>query len=228
MGTLSTREARAFYDRFGARQDDQAFYESRALAQLVDQGAFEQAGSVFEFGCGTGRFARELLEQRLPDTATYLGTDISATMVGLAGERLAPFGARARVIQGGGEVDIALPDRSVDRVVSTYVLDLLPVDSARAFIDEAGRVLRADGRLCLVGITPGVTPISRLVMGAWRRLFARKPVWVGGCRPTRVAEMLPPQAWQLRFHTVVVAWGIASEVLVATPVGPIAAQASAP
>ena len=54
-------------------------------------------------------------------------------------------------------------------------------------------------------------------MGAWRWLFARNPSWVGGCRPTVLAEHLSPTDWVIRFHGTVVAWGVASEVLVASP-----------
>ena len=86
---LDRGQVRAFYDRFGARQDAQAFYEDAALTELVLHADFEAAGRVYELGCGTGRFARRLLERHLPDGATYLGVDLSATMVELARGRLA-------------------------------------------------------------------------------------------------------------------------------------------
>jgi len=35
MRTLSHQQAKAFYDRFGAKQDSQAFYEDRAVQELV-------------------------------------------------------------------------------------------------------------------------------------------------------------------------------------------------
>jgi hypothetical protein len=56
MRMLSHEEARAFYDWFGARQDSQRFYEDPALCDLLGHADFGEARSVFEFGCGTGRF----------------------------------------------------------------------------------------------------------------------------------------------------------------------------
>jgi hypothetical protein len=53
MKTLSHHEAKAFYDRFGARQDGQAFYEDGALQELVRHARFAHAREVVEFGCGT-------------------------------------------------------------------------------------------------------------------------------------------------------------------------------
>lgn len=217
MPVLRTEQAKAYYDWFGAKQDSQAFYERSALELLVAHGAFDSAAAVFEFGCGTGRFALDLLQHHLPGTASYRGTDISTTMVEIARGRLAVFGERANVSLSAGAVVIPLEDHCVDRVVSTYVLDLLPPEATREFLDEARRVLRADGLLCLVGITRGTTLLSRAVMGAWQWLFDRKPSWVGGCRPTQLKTQIPVSGWTIRFHEVVVAWGIASEVVVAAP-----------
>jgi hypothetical protein len=71
-------DARRFYDRFGSRQDTQGFYENPALDDLVKYADFEHARSVLEFGCGTGFFARRLLETDLPVKAHYLGLDIKS------------------------------------------------------------------------------------------------------------------------------------------------------
>ena len=214
--TLTPGEAKSFYDRFGSKQDRQTFYEAAALEQLVASSSFANARSVFEFGCGTGRVALGLLEHHLRPDAVYRGTDISTTMVELATARLAPFGDRAAVTLASGKIAFPLQDRSVDRVLSTYVLDLLSCPAVHAFLAEARRVLQPGGLLCLVGITHGTTPLARIVMGAWQWLFVQKPHWVGGCRPTRFAEHLAPAEWKIRFRTVTVAWGIASEVVVAS------------
>ena len=74
---LSPSAIRAFYDRFGKKQDSQAFYENPALDDLIGHADFQAAGYVFEFGCGTGRFALHLVERLLPASSRYLGYDIS-------------------------------------------------------------------------------------------------------------------------------------------------------
>jgi len=216
MRTLSIEEARAFYDKFGRKQDRQAFYEAPALEALRANLDLSGARSVFEFGCGTGRFAAELLRVALSPDARYLGVDVSATMLRIASERLAPFAPRATVLPADGAPRFPVADASVDRVISTYVLDLLPEASIREALGEARRVLGTGGSMGLVGITAGTTPLSRVVMGAWSRISVRRPRWVGGCRPLDLAGLLGT-AWRIRFRRVVVAWGIASEVLVASP-----------
>lgn len=216
MRTLTAEEAKTYYDKFGATQDKQTFYEDRALNALCANAAFQDAQSVFEFGCGTGGFALRLLQHYLPGTSQYFGTDISSTMVALASKRVASFAPRASVTLAS-ELSLPLESATVDRFVSTYVLDLLPTSGQQQILAEARRVLRPNGLLCLAGITFGISPPSRFVMAVWQSLFARNPNWVGGCRPCRITDYLATEAWSIRFRTVVVAWGVASEVVVASP-----------
>jgi SAM-dependent methyltransferase len=212
---MTVEEARRFYDAFGSKQDKQDFYEAPALSALVAHSDLAHARSLFELGCGTGRFAAELLTRSLPPTAQYRGVDVSRTMVALASARLAPFADRATVTQTAGAPVFDLPAGSQDRFLSTYVLDLLPPEVIRQVVDEAHRVLAPGGLLCLAGITAGTTGVSKLVMGAWRRLAVLRPALVGGCRPIRVTDFVDGSRWELRHHEVVVAYGVASEVLVA-------------
>ena len=215
--TLTHEQAKAFYDGFGNKQDKQSFYEESALSALLANAAFDQAHSVFELGCGTGRFASDLLNHHLPAGAKYFGTDVSSTMVELASKRLAPFASRARVALVQGQAKAPVDDASVDRFVSTYVFDLLAMSEQLQWLAEAARVLRPNGLLCVAGITHGITPISRAAMALWQRLFALNPRWVGGCRPARVVELLATDSWNVRFRAVVVSWGVASELVVAAP-----------
>jgi len=217
MRTLSLDDARAFYNRFGAKQDEQAYYEDAALDALLQHAGFEHACVVYEFGCGTGRFAERALEDLLPGSSWYRGMDISETMVSIAQNRLGRFGDRAQVWKSDGAMRIDAPDGSVDCVVSTYVLDLLPETAIVEFLDEAARVLTDDGRLCVAGLTSGTTLRSRATMFLWRMAHWIRPVWVGGCRPIRVAAMLDPAKWRVEHTGTVVARGIPSEVLVARP-----------
>jgi SAM-dependent methyltransferase len=212
---LTRAQARAFYDRLGARQDSQAFYEDRAVAELVLRADFEQARAVFELGCGTGRLAGRLLAEWLPESAFYLGVDVSPVMERLARERVARFGERAEVRLVSGEPPVEVAGGSFDRFLTTYVLDLLPEDEIRAWLAEAHRLLRPGGRLLLVGLTRGTTPLSGLVAGVWSGVHALSARLVGGCRPLELIPLLAEAQWESAQRKVVVAWGIPSEVVVA-------------
>jgi ubiquinone/menaquinone biosynthesis C-methylase UbiE len=129
---LTHQQARAFYDRLGAKQDWQAFYELLATNNLIAHADFDQAQSVFECGCGTGAFAERLLSSHLPPHATYLAVDSSATMAAFARTRLARFGDRVAVRQTDGSLQFDKLSGSFERLVSNYVLDLRSVKILRA------------------------------------------------------------------------------------------------
>ena len=212
---LSRQQARDYYDRFGSKQDRQGFYEDAPLADLVAHARFGEAVAVAEFGSGTGRFAENLLAEELPESATYAGFDVSGTMVELASRRLARFGARVSVTRTAGAPTLPLANQSVDRVVSTYVLDLLTLGDVDAVLREAHRVLVAGGLLAVTGLAPGTTLLSSAIGGLWTLVHRLSPTLVGGCRPLRVVGRLAEREWRVDYHRVVIAAGIPSEVLIA-------------
>ncbi len=219
---LSHEAARAFYDRLGAGQDTQRFFEDPATHDLIAHAEFERAEHVLEFGCGTGRFARELLQDHLPQGASYRALDQSSTMVRLTRERLATFGARVTVEQSEGSPHFDVAPGSLDRIVSNYVLDLLSEEDMRLFVAQAERALAPGGKLCLVSLTGGTTPLSRLFIWGWKHMHALSPRLVGGCRPIEILDSLNDTRWHVEHLNVVTALGMPSEVVVACTSGVLA------
>jgi SAM-dependent methyltransferase len=214
---LTRQQARDFYDRFGRRQDRQAFYEKVALDRLIELGDFGSAEAIVEFGCGTGKFAQQLMEEHVQGNGTYIGFDLSETMVQLTRKRLVPFGVRASVVRTDGRPRVPLPPTSCDRFVSTYVLDLLSNQDISRTLAQAWKVLRPGGLLCLTGLTYGTTLLSRWVVAAWLAVHSLRPSLVGGCRPISLTDFLGPASWKVLYSTTLVAWGVPSEVLIARP-----------
>lgn len=213
--TLSHDEARRVYDRIGARQDSQAFYEDRATAVLLAHGGFREARRVFELGCGTGRLAERLLEKHLPSYALYRGVDLSPRMVELARARLARFAPRAEVRLSDGDPHLEERNGEWDRWLSSFVLDLLSEDEIAATLREAHRILRPGGLLCAAGLSGGTGPISRASASLWSALHRVAPRLVGGCRPLELSDHLPRTQWRLRRHEKLAPYGIPSEAVVA-------------
>jgi ubiquinone/menaquinone biosynthesis C-methylase UbiE len=207
-------DAKRFYDRFGTLQDAQ-FYERAALRRLVADSDFEHASAVFELGCGTGRLASRLLEQRLGEGARYVGVDVSSTMIAIASRRLARWRDRATLSRVDGTASLPYADASFDRFVATYVFDIFPDSTITDVVCDAHRLLMTDGKLCVITSTEGVGPISRLVSAAWKRLYEINPGVVGGCRPLQRRSWLDNRDWSVEHSEVVTSWGISSEIVVA-------------
>jgi SAM-dependent methyltransferase len=212
---LSADEARRFYNWLGPRQDWQRFFENPAVRDMVRHAAFQDARAVIEFGCGTGRFAEELLDEQMPPAARYVGFDVSPRMVDLARSRLSRFAPRAAIRLTDGSPRFDEADRSCDRFVSTYTLDLLPEDHIRAVVSEAHRLLQPGGLIGLVSLTHGATAPARVIERAWLAVHSRRPILVGGCRPLFLTEFVPGPDWSVHRSCVITRYGMSSEVLVA-------------
>ncbi len=211
---LDSASVQAYYDHFGKKQDSQGFYEDPALDDLVAHASFPDARHVFEFGCGTGKLAASLLEKHLPFSTSYLGCDVSPVMIGLTKRKLATYGERAQAVLSDGAVWFPLSDRSVDRVVASYVLDLLSEADIGQFFAEAHRVMMPGGKVCIASLTRGINVPSRIVSSLWMSVFRLSPALVGGCRPIHVDDFVNPQEWLVVHRRVVTPFEVPSEVLI--------------
>ena len=215
MGVFSTSQARDFYDRFGARQDSQAFYEDAAVKRSLEVSGMHQARNILEFGCGTGRFAEQLFLNHLSDNCRYTGIDVSSTMIGLSTERLGKFGDRSVLIETGDGLSAAKDRGPFDRIYSNYVLDVLSKDACDQFFNAAFDLLSDNGLLCLISLTYGTTLSSRMVTGIWRALFRVRSSIVGGCHPIYLHSFADRRRWKIVLDETIVQWGVPSEVFIA-------------
>lgn len=213
--TLTPAQAREFYDRLGARQDWNRFYEQAAIDRMIQQGDFGNAHHVVEVGCGTGRIAERLLARYLPADATYLGLDLSATMVNLATERLARHGRRAQIVKTDGSVILDARSESADRFFTNYVFDLLSREDIATLVGEAHRVLAPDGLLCAVSLTHGRSTVTKMFSAGWLSLWKFEPSLLGGCRPIELLEFIPHSDWRILHMDIVRSLALSSEVVIA-------------
>lgn len=216
---LSYNEAKIFYDSFGTKQDKQ-LYEEAAIVDLLEHGEFDTAKNIVEFGCGTGKLAARLLKNVLSSDCHYICIDISQTMVDLCRQNITPFSARAKCCENDGTPKIAVPDQSADRFISTYVLDLLTEKDVMNLQGEAYRILLPGGYLCLASLTHGITFTSRIVEFFWNCLYKLKPSIVGGCRPINLKSYLQSDKWRIIHDSIIVSYGVPSEVLIAIRLEP--------
>lgn len=213
--TPDRQQLRAFYDRFGIRQDRQAWYEDAATDRMIAWSGLPTSRAVLEIGCGTGRLAQRLLDGVLPDDATWTGVDISATMIALAETRTSPWPDRRILHHADVMTMSSLQGGHYDHVLASYVLDLMPDREVDEILSRARRWLAPRGRLCVVNLTDGGGPLTGAVSLAWRALHQIAPLRVGGCRPLSLLGKLDQHDWHIVHHSVVTAWGLSSEVLVA-------------
>lgn len=113
---------------------------------------------VLDFGCGCGRIARRLALAAAPIPKRYVGCDLHAGMIAWDNQNLAPrlpgfTFIHQNVFNRGFNPDPRLPhtapfpaeDGAVSLLVALSVFTHLTQDQAAVYLDEVGRVLRADG-----------------------------------------------------------------------------------
>lgn len=213
---FSVQQAARFYNRLGGALDTQAFYEKPAQDDLAVHLNLENCRAVVEFGCGTGRFAAQLLERVMPPDAIYLGLDVSGTMVGLATRRLARYGSRAQVMLTDGTPQLDCGAQTSDVFISCYVFDLLPEQAIRAVLSEAHRILVPGGMLGVVSLTHGPTFFSGRVTATIQRLNTLSPWLTGGCRPIDLRCFLSDQNWSIAYTNTVNSYGVPSQIVAAS------------
>lgn len=118
----------------------------------------EAYDSVFDFGCGCGRLARQLIQQR-PRPRRYVGIDLHAGMVAWCQRNLAPHAPGFEfhhhdVLNLGlnpagraAQLPFPAPDRSASLVLAWSVFTHVNQAQAEFYLAEVARVLRPGGLL---------------------------------------------------------------------------------
>lgn len=147
--------------------------EMRMLVGPTDPAAFDNprgdllypelgeaaTGSVFDFGCGCGRVARMLVQQR-PQPRRYVGIDLHRGMIEWCNENLAPHAPQFSFVHhdvwnfqfnpGVGKpttIPFPVEDGAFSLVLAHSVFTHLTEEQAPHYLSEASRILAPDGLL---------------------------------------------------------------------------------
>jgi demethylmenaquinone methyltransferase/2-methoxy-6-polyprenyl-1,4-benzoquinol methylase len=207
--TISTAEARRYYDRLGAGHDWAEYFEGRAKTGGLILLELAPAQSVLNVGVGSGKEHAQLQAAVAPG-GLAVGLDLSRVMLNLTQARTGAPLCEADARQ------LPFLTASFDRLLAAYVLDLIPARDLTGLLIEFRRVLKPDGRLVLVSLTEGVTWPSRGLVALWKMIYRVSPVVCGGCRPVQLAGQLYEAGFSQVERAVVVQLGVPSEVIAAT------------
>ncbi len=207
--TISTESARRFYNWLGAGHDRAEFYESKAKNLALQRLELAAGQHVLNVGVGTGKIHQQLKAAIAPNGLAF-GLDISTVMLRLSQARTGCPLCQANARR------LPFATHSFDRLISTFVLDLLPLRHLPGLLVNFKRVLKPGGRMVLVSLTEGVTASSRLLVGLWKITYAISPIACGGCRPLQLEALVQRAGFSAIQREVVVQAGIPSEVITAT------------
>ncbi|MEO5820592.1 MAG: class I SAM-dependent methyltransferase [Vicinamibacteraceae bacterium] len=197
-----------FYDVVAAPWE----YGARAQALATLPGGV--GSSVLDVGIGPGSNFFKVAKAAGPGATVY-GVDLSRKMVRKASRRLRRSGIGTARVMEADAVTLPFANESFDTVLSSYLLDLMPIEVIACALTEFLRVLKPSGRAVLVNLTKLAADRTTWYERCYQALPAMGQAYVfGGCRPVRLAHLVSAAGF-LAANRTIVQHGLASEILVA-------------
>lgn len=205
----SAADVQRFYDRVGSLYDWAERFEGRAKAIALDRFTIGRGQRVLNVGSGTG-IDHQALARHVGSTGMAIAVDMSAVMLDLVRQRTGQPVIRADARE------LPFLDQTFDGIFCSYVLDLIPTADLGATVREFHRVVKPDGRIALLTLTEGVTPLSKALVALWKGVYAVSPIACGGCRPVELVPLVRQAGFHQVTREVVVEAGFPSQVIFAT------------
>ena len=207
----SKESARTAYDRLSRWYDLLAGSSEKKFADIGLQKLDVKAGEkILEIGFGTGG-SLVFLVQLAGTTGKVYGVDLSPGMFRVAQSKLKKNGMLSRVeLQCADAVHLPYPENSFDAVFMSFVLELFDTPELPLVLRECKRVLRDDGRICVVSLSKQ----KKLSVRLYEWFHMRFPAYVD-CRPIFVRETLEQAGFQIMDSIQMVMWGLPVNIIVA-------------
>jgi ubiquinone/menaquinone biosynthesis C-methylase UbiE len=197
---VSVPAIQQFYSQVAPGYDEYTEqFEAAAKARGVELLAREPGERYLEVATGGGaNFGRVAQATGIDGMA---GVDLAPGMIEVARGVLASAGLPAPLVMGDAR-RLPVASESVDCLLNSYMLDLIPNDEMATVLGEFHRVLRPGGRLVLVNLTEGEGADEAFSVD-WKRRYEEDPVQLGACRPVVVTPLLPQVGFDVRHREYV-------------------------
>jgi len=194
--TRSKQQARASYDKLSRWYDLLAGiaewkYKKAGLSMLNAQ----PGEQLLEIGFGTGACLLPLAEAVGEDGAIS-GIDLSSGMLAVAENKLIKANLSKNVtLICGDAAQLPYPDGNFNALYSSFTLELFDTPEIPTVLAECLRVLRPDGRICIVAMakSPKLNLITRLYEWTHRNFES-----YADCRPIFAAKSLETAGFKVQ------------------------------
>lgn len=207
----SKEEARAAYDRMSGWYDLLAGPSEEKHVKAGLRKLYAQPGEwILEIGFGTGHALVSLAQSVEPAGRVY-GVDISEGMAQQARERLqkAGLGDGVELICGDG-ARLPLRGEVFDGIFMSFALELFDTPRIPLVLGEGKRVLKEEGRLCVVSMAKRGGGSLSVRVYEW--VHERIPQYVD-CRPIPVEKVVADAGFEIVAVERRSMWGLPVDIV---------------
>lgn len=209
---MSRQEAKANYDRLSKWYDLFAHFERKYRKAGLRKLDAREGEMLLEVGFGTGHCIVDLA-QAVGDQGRVYGIDISEGMCIVAQARVNKTGLSQRVsLQCGDAVHLPFEAGIFDAIFMSFALELFDAPEIPTVLGECHRVLKGDGRICIVAMSRGSKHITML--GLYEFFHRRFPQYID-CRPIFVRKSLEGVGFRIQDVLEMSMWGLPVEIVLA-------------
>jgi ubiquinone/menaquinone biosynthesis C-methylase UbiE len=210
---MGNEETAAFYDRLSRWYDLLAGHAESKYKEFGLMLINVQPGEkILEIGFGTGQ-CLQALATSAGDTGKVCGIDLSAGMLQVAQARLGKAGLQGRVeLSQGNALQLPYPDSFFDALYMSFTLELFDSHGIPRVLSECHRVLRTNGRICIVSLVRREKPSVTVNLYEWAH--RKWPVYID-CHPIYARDEIDRAGFQTERVIAMSMFGLPVDIILA-------------